>query len=82
MSACSCGSPFALPEGSGALVSSQYYKVKGMKDKDRYRSMSESAVAAGLVEIKEEYKLWKLRLTSMGVKYVKSKSDEDALRGD
>ena len=71
-----------MPEGSGALVSSQYYKVKGMKDKDRYRSMSESAVAAGLVEIKEEYKLWKLRLTSMGVKYVKSKSDEDALRGD
>ena len=35
-----------------------------------------------MVEIKEEYKLWKLRLTSMGVKYVKSKSDEDALRGD
>ena len=63
-------------------VAVQYYKVKGMKDKDRYRSMSESAVAAGLVEMKAENTTTMFRLTNMGVKYVKSKSDEDALRGD
>ena len=66
-----------------AQVGEAYYKLKGFKDQDRYKSVKESARVGGFVEIggnaPSAVKLW---LTPMGEAAIRQLPDADAEGAD
>ena len=66
-----------------AQVGEAYYKLKGFKDQDRYKSVKESARVGGYVEIGEAGPgAVKLRLTPLGATVIRQLTDADAVLAD
>ena len=67
-----------------SILASQYYKVKGFKDQDRYKSVKESARVGGYIKIDcgESSSTVKLWLTALGASTIKHFSDSDATTAD
>ena len=66
-----------------AQVGGAYYKLKGFKDQDRYKSVKESARVGGFVEIGDAAPgAVKLRLTPMGEAAIRQLPDADAEGAD
>ena len=65
-----------------SILASQYYKVKGFKDQDRYKSVKESARVGGYIKIDYGESSVKLWLTALGASTIKHFSDSDATTAD
>ena len=60
-----------------------YYKLKGFKDQDRYKSVKESARVGGFVEIGDDApSAVKLRLTPTGADAIRQHTNADAEGAD